>query len=141
MSSDHWLWESDEGRVEITGLGPRYINILMIGRAGNGAVPDIEEAMAKYTPVEGVAIFFDAYELNSFANEFRARATEHVFNHRKTIGKLAVLSSSALVTMAVSTANLALGGIVDAYRDLAKFRALQRSIAEEQGLDFSKLAS
>lgn len=140
MSDGHWLWESDEGRMEITQIGPRFVTITLVGRAGNGAVPDLEEALSKLAPVEGVALFFDAFELSSFSNEFRARATDHILRNRKTIGKIAVLSGSALIAMAVSATNLALGGIVDSHRDATSFRMAQLEVARDQGLDPTELA-
>ena len=140
MTQGHWLWETDEGRMEILQIGPRFATIELVGRAANGAVPDLEQALSKLCPVEGVALFFNAERLESFAGEFRSRATEHIFAHRKTIGKIAVLSGSALIAMAVSATNLALGGIVDSFRDPLEFRQARLGEAHAQGLDLTKLA-
>ena len=139
MTGGHWLWESEEGRVEVKQLGPRFVVITLERRAASESVPTIDEALSTLAPIDGIALFFDAFNLKSFANEFRTTSTNHILANRKTIGHLAVLSDSALVSMAVSTANVVLGGIVTAFRDPTKFRLDQIGTAQAQGLDPTSL--
>lgn len=140
MSDDQWFWEGERGRMEIRQLGPRFATLELVGHVGEDSVPIVDEAMSKLTAIEGMALFFDAERLDSFANAFRSAATNHILGHRKTLGTVAVLSGSALIAMAVSASNLALGGIVSSFRKREDFLAAQRRIALEQGLDLAKLA-
>jgi hypothetical protein len=140
MTDGHWVWEGERGRVEVRQLGPQFATIDLVGKVEEGAVPVIDEALRKLMPTAGLAIYWDAGRLDSFVNSFRARCTEHILAHRKTLGEIAVLSQSALIAMAVSATNLALGGIVNSFRDREKFYEARRATAAKQGLALDKLA-
>jgi hypothetical protein len=140
MTNGHWVWEGERGRVEVRQLGPQFVTVDLIGKVEVGAVPVIDEALRKLLPIAGLAIYWDASRLDSFASDFRARCTEHILANRKTLAEIAVLSQSALIAMAVSATNLALGGIVNSFRDSEKFFEARRATAEKQGLVLDKLA-
>lgn len=140
MSNGHWVWEGARGRVEMRQLGPRFVTVDLVGRVDDEAVPTVDEALKQLAPIPGVAIYWDASRLDSFANSFRATCTDHILANRKTMGEIATLSQSALIAMAISATNLALGGIVHSFRDRDKFLAAQRACAEAQGLPVDKLA-
>ena len=141
MSDDHWLWEGDNGRVEVRRLGSQFVTVDLVGRADDKSTPTIDYALQTVMPIEGVEIYWDAGRLNTFSNSFRQTATEHILKHRKTVGVVAVYSSSALIAMAVSATNLVLGGIVDSYRDADAFFTARRQAALRQGVDVGQLAS
>lgn len=140
MSDDQWIWEGKRGRMVVQRLGPQFTTFELVGHIDEECVPVIDEALSKLAPIEGMVLFFDAGRLDFFANSFRSTATSHVMANRKTLGKVAVLSGSALIAMAVSAVNLALGGMVASYRKHDEFLAAQREIAEQQGLDPTQLA-
>jgi hypothetical protein len=140
MSDDQWISEGERGRMVIRQLGPRFATLELVGHVDEDCVSVLDEALSKLAPVEGMALFFDASRLDSFANSFRSTATNYILANRKTLGAVAVLSGSALIAMAVSATNLALGGMVASYRKRDDFLAAQREIARQQGLDLAKLA-
>ena len=122
MTEGHWLWEGERGRVEVRQLGPLFATVELTGKVEESAVPVIDEALGKLMPIPGLAIYWDASRLESFVNAFRAKSTEHILAHRKTVGEIAVLSQSALIAMAVSATNLALGVARLFRRDLPSLR-------------------
>jgi predicted DNA-binding ribbon-helix-helix protein len=134
VSPGHWVWEGARGRVEVRQLGPQFVTVELVGKVEEDAVPTIQAALERVAPIPGVAMFWDASRLDSFANAFRATCTDYLMANRKTVGAIATLSSSALIAMAISATNLALGGIVSSFRDREKFLDAQRAIAEQQGL-------
>lgn len=140
MSDGHWVWEGERGRIEVRQLGPRLVTLELIGRADETSVPMIDEVLRQVLAVPGTSLYWDASRLDSFANSFRTTCTEHILAHRKTIGEIATLSHSALIAMAISATNLALGGILKSYRDRDKFIAAMRATAEQQGLVLEQLA-
>jgi hypothetical protein len=121
-------------------LGPQFLMIDLVGRVEDEAVPIVEEALRQVAPIPGLVMYWDASGLESFSNSFRATCTDYILANRKTIGEIATLSQSALIAMAISATNLALGGILNSYRDRDKFFAAQRAAAEKQGLEPDKLA-
>jgi hypothetical protein len=140
VSNGHWVWEGARGRVELRQVGPRFVTVELVGRVEDDSVPTVDEALKQLAPIPGIAMYWDASRLDSFANSFRATCTDHIMANRKTMGEIATLSQSALIAMAISATNLALGGIVHSYRDRDKFLAAQRATAEQQGLGLDKLA-
>jgi hypothetical protein len=140
MADGHWVWEGERGRVEVRRLGPKFVTVELLGRVDDGAVPMIDEVLTELAPVPEVEMFWDASRFDSFANAFRAKCVDHLMTHRKTIANISVISSSALISMAISTTNLVMGGMIKAYRDPAKFQDAQREAATRQGLDLGQLA-
>jgi predicted DNA-binding ribbon-helix-helix protein len=140
VSNGHWVWEGARGRVEVRQLGPRFVSVDLVGRVEDEAATMIEAVLEQVAPIPGVAMYWDASRLDSFTSSFRSACTDHLLANRKTIGELATLSQSALIAMAISATNLALGGLVNSYRDRDKFFAAQRATAEKQGLSVDKLA-
>jgi hypothetical protein len=140
VSDGHWLWENDKGRVEAKQIGPRFATIELVGRADDVAAPTIDEALKQLAPVEGVELWWDASRLESFGSTFRSVATDHIMRNRKTVRTIAILTDSALIAMAVSATNLALGGIIVSYRDRDKFDRDLRAAAMRQGVALDKLA-
>jgi hypothetical protein len=134
VSNGHWVWEGARGRVELRQLGPRFVSVDLVGRVEDAAVPIVDEALKKLAPIPGVAMYWDASRLDSFSSSFRSTCTDHLLANRKTISELATLSQSGLIAMAISATNLALGGIVNSFRDRDKFLAAQRATAEKQGV-------
>lgn len=139
MSHDHWVWEGARGRVEVWQLGPKFVIVELVGKVEDGSVPIIDEALGKVARIPGVAMYWNASRLESFANAFRAKCTDHLMANRKTMGVVATLSQSALIAMAISATNLALGGIVESYRDRDKFLEARRATAEQQGIALDQL--
>lgn len=138
-SNGHWVWEGERGRVEVRQLGPRFVTVELVGKVEDGSVPTVDEALRKVAAIPAVAMYWDASRLESFSNSFRATCTEHLLANRKTLGEVATLSLSALIAMAISATNLALGGIVSSYRDREKFLAARRAAAEQQGVSLDQL--
>ena len=140
MSEGHWVWEGARGRVEVRQLGPRFATFDLVGRVEADSVSMIDEVLGRIAAIPGIVMYWDASRLDSFAQAFASKCTEHLLANRKTIEELATLSLSALIAMAISATNLALGGIVHSYRDRDKFMVAQRAAAERQGVELDKLA-
>ena len=140
MSGKVWLWEGDGGRVEARLIGPLFLLTTLHGRVDNYAVPEMEACMREVAHLEGMNFFWDAYELTGVSNGFRGAMTDALLANRKTLGSVVTLSNSALIAMAVSTANLVLGGIVKSYRKPEDFMAAKRELAISHGLDLDLLA-
>lgn len=141
MSGKVWLWEGDGGRCEARLLGPSFLLTTLQGRVDNYAVPEMEACMREVAHIEGVCLLWDAYELTGVSNGFRGAMTDALLKNRKTLGRVVTLSNSALIAMAVSTANLVLGGIVTSCRKPEDFLAIKRELAISHGLDLDLLAS
>lgn len=120
-------------------FGPKFVVVELVGKVDEGSVPTIDEALGKLAKIPGVAMYWDASRLESFASAFRAICTDHLMANRKTIGEVATLSQSALVAMAISATNLALGGILHSYRDREKFLAARRAMAQKLGVPLDQL--
>lgn len=97
-------------------------------------MPIVNEALEHLMRIPGMTMYWDASRLDSFVSSFRSTCTDHILANRKTLGEIATLSQSALIAMAISATNLALGGILNSFRDKDKFHAAQRAAAEKQGL-------
>ena len=121
-------------------LAPRFCTIELVGRADNYAVPTADNFLAAVAPIEGVELFWDAGRLESITGEFRAACTDGLLPHRKTVGGIYVFTHSALISMAVSTANLVLGGVVRSFRDEEAFAEAKREGAARHGVDPHLLA-
>ncbi len=139
--SEHWLWEGDAGRMEARLLAPCFSSVTLSGRVDNYAVSTVEDFLRAVGPIEGIDMFWDAYALQGVSGEFRSSATSLLLSNRKTIGSIVTLTSSALIAMAVSTANLVLGGMVEGFRERDGYEAKRREVAMRHGLDPAQLAS
>ena len=124
----------------ISQLGPRFVTAELTGRAGDELLPAMLEGLEGALSVEKVVMYWDIFRLVSFSSSFRSRATEYVLRGRKNIETFALLSDSALIAMAVTATNLALGGILSSYRDRDKFFADRQAAAERHGIELDKLA-
>jgi hypothetical protein len=62
-----------------------------------------------------LTLFFDFWEMPTYDSEMRMLWTQWLLSHRSHLNGLHVLARSKLVSMGVSVANLALGGIIQSY--------------------------
>jgi hypothetical protein len=69
-----------------------------------------------------IAMFFDAASLERYDSNLRIDLTAFCREHKPQIRRIDVFSRSRVVSMGVSVASLALGGMVRAHSDVAAFR-------------------
>ncbi|HEY3498138.1 MAG TPA: hypothetical protein VGK73_25745 [Polyangiaceae bacterium] len=87
---------------------------------------------------KSLALFFDAGRLERYESPLRTTLTEHFLTHRKAISRLEVFARSRMVTMGVSVASLALGGLVKAHANVEPFRrSLEAALADRGVMGFS----
>lgn len=79
--------------------------------------------MAAYEslPQGSIHLFIDAEHVTSYDSSFRTELTARVAGDRQRIASFHILVKSRLVSMGVSVANLALGGIISATADRRQF--------------------
>ena len=99
--------------------------ILLVQLSGVGeeeyakhVIDALDRALEKGVPLK---MFYDMEGMTNYDSSFRTKLTARFLECRKDIEKLVVLAKSRLVTMGISVANLALGGIITLHEDRAEF--------------------
>lgn len=106
-------WRGRHGALEITQLAQHVLNLQLSGVTDQPAAPLIERTLAKqFSMTEQLATFWDLGELVNCHVDVRVFATRVLLAHRPQIIAIHAFTRSKLVSMGVSVANLALGGIV-----------------------------
>lgn len=95
--------ESGALLVVLAGHGDRVLAPLMTRRA------DLLAARSR------MRFFFDFWQMPTYDSEMRTEWTSWLVKHRSRLDGVHVVARSKLVSMGVSVANLALGGIIKSY--------------------------
>jgi hypothetical protein len=102
------------------------------------ATPLLEEFDRLTAGGKRIHLFGDLGRMNGYDSTLRIRCTEHFRAHLSAFESLHVYAESRLVTMAVSVANVALGGIITMHSSNVSFkRAIDTQLALQRISDFS----
>lgn len=120
-------YKSDKGESQVASLKPNLVVFKVIGHLdkaiGRRTMAAVEKAMGQQRPFH---LFCDWAETTGYDSEVRSMFTQFVATNRLRL-KLHVLVGSKIVSMGVSVANLALGGILIGYTNRTAFEAVLRS--------------
>ena len=112
----------DTGTITTTTYGSRLVLVRITGHL------DLEITPHLMRPIDRVmhsglrvVVFHDWGEVESYESKVRTQLTEWALKNRQQIEAVHVLQRSRMVAMAVSVANLALGGMLNSYMDRARF--------------------
>ena len=115
-------WRGQNGALEITQLAEHVVSLQLSGVNEQSAAPVIERTLTKqFSLTPKLATFWDLGELVNYHSDVRIFATRVLLAHRPQIIAIHTFTRSKLVSMGVSVANLALGGIVSSHPTRDKF--------------------
>jgi len=101
----------------------------MTGNVEQPAGRVIEVALESvFRSSQGVHTFWDLRDLVSYHSDVRVCSTNVMVAHRKLLRSVHALTTSKIVAMGVSVANLALGGIVTHYKSAQEFERAVRAV-------------
>lgn len=81
-----------------------------------------------------VKMFYDMEGMSNYDSALRTKLTARFLQCRKEIDALAVLAKSRLVSMGITVANLALGGMIKMHQDRAAFTGAFESELRKSGV-------
>ena len=127
--------QTSRGRLALWAFDPGLLVFQIVDHGDRSFVAPIvaafERRLRSGAPVE---MFVDVELMTSYDTELRTDVTRALAPERKRIGCLHILVRSKLVSMGVSVANLALGGIMSIHTSPAAFQH-----ALQSGLDRAKV--
>lgn len=114
------LWRTARGSL---GLWRPFPSLLITALRDHGDAEFVAPMMAAYEslPQGSIHLFIDAEHVTSYDSSFRTELTARVAGDRQRIASFHILVKSRLVSMGVSVANLALGGIISTTADRRQF--------------------
>jgi hypothetical protein len=119
-------WDSGDLRLWIP--APNVFFVTMRGQGQGRVMKPFSQAAPP--PTAKHFLFYDLWELESYESELRKQMTSWVMERRSLVAEMHVLLRSKLVSMGVSVANLALGGIITTHTQRAPFqKAFDRVLA------------
>jgi hypothetical protein len=126
-----------EGLVWTPGQGVVVVSLGGIVRS-ELSVPVIECLDEQRGSHRSLALFFDASRVERYESGFRIALTEHFIANRKVISSLEVFARSRLVSMGISVASLALGGLIKASKSADEFKqSLETALRDRKVIGFS----
>ena len=122
-------WKGAQGEVEIYRFGSIAAYVRMAGIAEQAAAPVIERALdGLFRSAGALHTFWDLRELTNYHSDVRVYSTNVLLAHRSRLTSVHTLSTSKIVAMGVSVANLALGGIITNHKTAASFESAVRGV-------------
>ncbi|HKU37168.1 MAG TPA: hypothetical protein VJR89_03455 [Polyangiales bacterium] len=123
-------WKGAQGSVEILRLRTTVAYIRMVGIADQPAGKIIERALEDiFTRTDKLHTFWDLRDLVNYHSDVRVCSTNALLAQKgKKLSAVHTLSTSKIVAMGVSVANLALGGIVQNHKSAVSFEAAVRAV-------------
>ena len=123
-------WNGPQGEVEILRLGNVAAYVRMSGVAEQPAGKVVERALEQiFARSERLHTFWDLRALVNYHSEVRVCSTNALLAQRnKKLVAVHTLSTSKIVAMGVSVANLALGGMVQNHKTSASFELALRAV-------------
>jgi hypothetical protein len=134
-------WQGAGGELAVWTAGSVLVARLSHYGHAEFFAPLEERANALFRVEKSIALFFDAAALERYDSSLRTDLTSYFRARMKQIRRLDVFTQSRIVSMGVSVASLALGGLVKSHTDAASFRAaLEQDLAAHQITGFSTAA-
>jgi hypothetical protein len=122
-------WKGAQGEVEVYRFESVAAYIRMEGIAEQAAAPVIERALdGLFRSVRAIHTFWDLRDLINYHSDVRVYSTNVLLAHRARLSSVHTLSTSKIVAMGVSVANLALGGIITNHKTQVGFEMAVRGV-------------
>lgn len=123
--------ESDSFRIRVWSPAPHILCSQASGRLRLPCVPIMLETfdLAAAATTRPISIFQEWYDVTGYDSDARAAFVEGSKGQMERIDRIWYLTSSSIVTMAVSVANIVLGGKLHATTDR---RVFERELAAAQ---------
>jgi hypothetical protein len=123
-------WSGSQGEVEVSRLRNVVAYVRMSGVAEQAAGKTIERALEQiFARSEQLHTFWDLRDLVNYHSDVRVCSTNALLAQRKKkLIAVHTLSTSKIVAMGVSVANLALGGMVQNHKTSASFELALRAV-------------
>ena len=123
-------WSGAQGSVEILRLRNVVAYLRLTGVAEQAAGKVIERALEQiFTRSEQLHTFWDLRDLINYHTDVRVCSTNTLLAQRnKKLKSVHTLSTSKIVAMGVSVANLALGGMIQNHKTSASFEMALRQV-------------
>jgi hypothetical protein len=111
--------------------------VLQTRATGHADVAAVEKLTAAYDSIERVVprvdVFHDWAGITGYAPDARVLYTAWSKAHGHTVGTVAILMKSPLVSMGISVANIVLGGTLKPFTNRAQWEALLASTVARRG--------
>jgi hypothetical protein len=128
-------WRNERGEVTVSRLGRRVVYLRLIGFADQPVARVIEQALQPMLAQNStVACFWDLEKLVNYHSDVRVVSTQVLLSQRARLDSVHAFSTSKLVTMGVSVASLALGGLIQMHKTRALFEAALREATQRLGI-------
>jgi hypothetical protein len=127
------IWKGTQGEVEIFRFGSVAAYLRMKGLAEQPAAPLIKRTLETlFAASISLHTFWDLRDLTNYHSDVRVYSTSAALAHKKKLASLHTLSTSKIVAMGVSVANLALGGIIINHKSAESFERALRDVLRAQ---------
>ena len=126
-------WRSEQGEVTISRRGLRVAVLRLTGITDQPAAPIIERTLTQlFAETTQLHTFWDLEQLVNYHSDVRVFSTRVLLAHRAKLASVHTLSTSRIVGMGVSVANLALGGIIQMHKTRDSFDQALSRVASPQ---------
>lgn len=123
------IWKGANGEVEILRFRHEAAYLRMVGVAEQPAGRVIERALESvFASAQMLHTFWDLRDLVNYHSDVRVLSTNVLLANRKKLASVHTLSTSKIVSMGVSVANLALGGIIKNHKTAVSFELAVREV-------------
>jgi hypothetical protein len=112
-----WTWSEGVNRVVIARLDDATGLVFATGEAAEGSTEVFEAGLRNLLARPATVLFWDLETLDRYAPKTRRMIVELLAAERKKLERIHLLSDKAMIAMAASAVNLALGGILQVHRE------------------------
>jgi hypothetical protein len=117
-------WRSESGEAKVAQLSKYVVLVRLVGQAEQPAAPMIFACLEQaFAAGRALDVFWDLEKLINYHSDVRTESTRVLLAHRPQLHSIQTYSTSKLVAMGVSVANLALGGIIRMHKGRTTFDA------------------
>jgi hypothetical protein len=122
-------WRGADGEADVQQWGPYVTCVRLVGTAEQSAAKVISRALEQaFATGKHLDVFWDLEKLVNYHSDVRTVSTRVLLTHRAQLASVHAYSTSKIVSMGVSVASLALGGLIQAHKTRSSFdRAIQKA--------------
>lgn len=128
-------WRAARGSLGIWAPSPGVLLVQLNGYGEVGYAAHIIDAIDRAVESRSrIKMFYDMEGMSNYDSALRTKLTARFLQCRKETDELVVLAKSRLVSMGVTVANLALGGLIKIHQDRASFTSAFESELRKSGV-------